>query len=266
VEELIAEVAVINTGSTDCLLQGGRVKYVKEEGEEGGDEWSLSQLFAPSLRSITIFVMTIWMVCSFAYYGHVFSYPIALQERYDMEVENQYFAVMLAGLAEIPGILVGLLLIDIEGVGRRRSLMVFFFLASGSALLVPLFADATQFLIANMVLKSFINTPFCILYVFAAELFPTTHRASGIAFCSASSRVAGALSPVITAWSLTQSITLTYQMFAIAMGIGAMAAMTFEFETQHGKLPEFIGESYSNATRDRPPEARPLKTSVTTQL
>lgn len=129
VEALLKEVAVTNTGSTDCLLQGGRVHHVKEEGDSTIDEWSLGQLFAPSLRSITIFVTTIWMVCSFAYYGHVFSYPIALAERYDMEIENQYFAVMLAGLAEIPGIFLGLLLIDGEGVGRRRSL-IFFFLAA----------------------------------------------------------------------------------------------------------------------------------------
>jgi hypothetical protein len=36
--------------------------------------------------------------------------------------------------------------------------------------MVPLFSDSYAFVGANMVLKTLINTPFCILYVFAAEL------------------------------------------------------------------------------------------------
>jgi hypothetical protein len=39
-----------------------------------------------------------------------------------------------------------------------------------AALIVPLFSDSYAFVGANMVLKTLINTPFCILYVFAAEL------------------------------------------------------------------------------------------------
>ena len=186
VEELIQEVAITNTGSTDCLLQGGRIRRVKEKPED--EAWAsifdeIGELFNPKLRQITIFLIIIWAVCCFTYYGHVFVYPIALEQRYHMELENQYFAVFLAGAAEIPGVVLGMLIIDIEGVGRRRSILAFLLAGSFVALCVPFFTDTTQFLIANMVLKTLVNTPFCILYVFAAELFPTTHRAAGVAFC-----------------------------------------------------------------------------------
>jgi hypothetical protein len=46
--------------------------------------------------------MIIWSVCCFVYYGHVFVYPLVLEQRYHMQLENQYFAVLLAGAAEVP--------------------------------------------------------------------------------------------------------------------------------------------------------------------
>jgi putative MFS transporter len=246
VEELLQDMAITNTGSTECLLQGGRIRRVKEEADKQ-EKWAdifdeIGQLFSPKLRQITIFLMILWAVCCFTYYGHVFIYPIALEQRYHMELENQFFAVFLAGAAEIPGVVAAMFLIDIEGVGRRRTILAFLLAGSLVALCVPFFSDTTQFLAANMLLKTLINTPFCILYIFAAELFPTTHRAVGIAFCSASSRLAGACAPVIAAWAISRSVTLTYQLFSIAMGIGAVATLMFEFETQNARLPEFLDE------------------------
>lgn len=266
VEELLQDVAITNTGSTDCLLQGGRIRQVKDVSDRN-TEWAsifdeIGELFNPKLRQITIFLIVIWAVCCFTYYGHVFVYPIALEQRYHMELENQFFAVFLAGAAEIPGVILGMFLIDIEGVGRRRTILGFLLAGSLVALCVPFFTDTTQFLIANMVLKTLVNTPFCILYVFAAELFPTTHRSSGIAFCSASSRVAGAVSPLITAWAITRSVTLTYQLFSIAMGLGAVATFMFEFETHNSSLPESMDEAMECASKGMKPEARPFKNAA----
>jgi len=253
VEELVAEVAVTNTGGTDVLLQGGKVRQLVEAAPAS---WTVGDLFSPALSQVTLFVTSVWVVCAFSYYGHVFSSPLALEERYHMELEGQYFAVFLAAAAELPGLLVAMLIIDADGVGRRLTLLFFFLAASATALVVPFLLDSTSFLIGNMVLKGLINTPFCVMYIFAAELFPTTHRASGIALTSSASRVAGALSPVITAWSITQSITLTYQLFAIAMGIGAMTCISFDFETSKSQLSNFAGDVMSNVSKQ--PERRPL--------
>jgi len=240
---------------------------VKEEPDKE-EKWAdifdeIGQLFSPKLRQISIFLIIIWAACCFTYYGHVFVYPIALEQRYHMELENQYFAVFLAAAAEVPGVVLGMFLIDVEGIGRRRTILAFLLAGSLVALCVPFFTDTTQFLAANMLLKTLVNTPFCILYVFAAELFPTTHRASGIAFCSASSRIAGASAPLITAWAISRSVTLTYQLFSIAMGIGAVATLMFEFETHNARLPEFMDEAMECATADMKPEARPFRSAST---
>ena len=58
VEELLQEVALTNTGSTDCLLQGGRIRRVKEEPDKE-EKWAdifdeIGQLFSPKLRQISI--------------------------------------------------------------------------------------------------------------------------------------------------------------------------------------------------------------------
>ncbi|KAJ1474845.1 major facilitator superfamily domain-containing protein [Baffinella frigidus] len=257
VEELIAEVAVMNTGSTECLLQGGKVR---QRVEAAPTDWSVGDLFSPALAQITFFVTSVWVVCSFCYYGHVFSYPLALEERYHMEIESQYAAVFWAAAAEIPGLMIAMTLIDRDGVGRRKTLLFFFLAASAVALVVPFLLDSTAFLIGNMVLKGLINTPFCVMYIFAAELFPTTHRATGIAFTSSASRVAGGLSPIITAWSISQSIMLTYQLFAIAMAIGAMTCIAYDFETSKQQLSDFAGDALSNVSKH--PERTPLLRKV----
>ena len=80
-----------------------------------------------------------------------------------------------------------------------------------TAIIVTYLASPTAFITGNMVLKALINAPFCIIYVIAAEMFPTTHRSSGIAFCSACSRVAGSIMPVILSWCLGISADLPYQ-------------------------------------------------------
>ena len=74
VEELLQDVAITNTGSSDCLLQGGRIRKVKESSDKEED-WAnifdeIAQLFEPKLRQITIFLIVIWAVCCFTYYGY----------------------------------------------------------------------------------------------------------------------------------------------------------------------------------------------------
>mmetsp|Transcript_17352 Transcript_17352/g.40119 ORF Transcript_17352/g.40119 Transcript_17352/m.40119 type:complete len:153 (-) Transcript_17352:117-575(-) len=149
-------------------------------------------------------------------------------------------------------------LIDLEGVGRRATAIAFFSLACVTALCVPLFTSPTAFFVANMLLKTLINAPFCILYVMASELYPTTHRASGIAFCSSTSRVAGSVTPIMLAWCVAQSVTLTYQVLAAILGVGVLATLLYGHETLNHNLKTFAFE----AVEDEDEERTPLKSST----
>lgn len=137
------------------------------------------------------------------------------------------------------------------------SIAVFFFGAAAlTAIGVPLLASPTAFITGNMLFKALINAPFCILYVIAAEMFPTTHRSSGIAFCSACSRIAGCFMPVILSWCLLQSTDLPYQVFAVVTGLGALLTVTNNYETLNLSLPTFSFEA-GNVQEDE--ERTPLK-------
>ena len=76
VEELIEDVAIANTGATDCLLQGGRIRKLIERPHKGDDDWAslfdeIAALFDPKLRQITMFLIIVWAACCFTYYGCV---------------------------------------------------------------------------------------------------------------------------------------------------------------------------------------------------
>eukprot|EP00292_Cryptomonas_paramecium_P005747 CAMPEP_0113702172 /NCGR_PEP_ID=MMETSP0038_2-20120614/25027_1 /TAXON_ID=2898 /ORGANISM="Cryptomonas paramecium" /LENGTH=400 /DNA_ID=CAMNT_0000626235 /DNA_START=61 /DNA_END=1260 /DNA_ORIENTATION=+ /assembly_acc=CAM_ASM_000170 len=165
-----------DNGKSDKLLCGGKVCHVASD---EGDEWSWFQLFSKDLFFITLAVCITWSICSFTYYGHTYIYPLILEERYNMPFEDQYWAVMLAAAAEIPSVFIAVALVGIPELGRRLSMAALFGISAVIALTVPFFDDSVQFLVINMVLKGGINAAFCVQGLFAVEIFPTTHRASG---------------------------------------------------------------------------------------
>jgi hypothetical protein len=66
VEELLEHVAMTNTSSLDCLLQGGRIRKVREN-SAGQEDWasflqSVEGLFMRKIRQTTVFLMTTFIV------------------------------------------------------------------------------------------------------------------------------------------------------------------------------------------------------------
>ena len=48
------------------------------------DVLDLKELFSPALRSSTSFCTVVWVVCGFVYYGHIFIYPVLLEDVWQM--------------------------------------------------------------------------------------------------------------------------------------------------------------------------------------
>ena len=132
VEALVRRIAE-QCGRSDALLQGGRVHRVTDAPDA---EWSWLELFSKQLILITAAVTAIWSIGSFSYYGLTFAYPLVLEQRYHMVFEDQYWAVLLAAAAEIPGVILAIYGVTREELGRRRCMALFFAAAAAAAVVV----------------------------------------------------------------------------------------------------------------------------------
>jgi MFS transporter, putative metabolite:H+ symporter len=120
-EALIKRIAVDN-GRVDALLQDGRVHHIAERPDP---EWSWFQLFSDDLLLLTLSVSALWCISAFSYYGLTFVYPLVLEQRYHMDYEKEYWEILLAAAAEIPGVALAMYGVSREELGRRRCMALF---------------------------------------------------------------------------------------------------------------------------------------------
>ncbi|XP_077591769.1 solute carrier family 22 member 13-like [Stigmatopora nigra] len=141
------------------------------------------------LRKRALLMGCVWFGISVMYYGlslNVGNFGL-----------NIYLTQFIFGLVEIPARLGSLPLI--ERFGRKRceaSLLIFGGVACLSILAVPEDLPVVATVIA--VLGKFASTgSYCIVYVYTAELYPTSLRQSGVGLNSMCARVGGILTPLI---------------------------------------------------------------------
>ena len=121
VEAVIKRIAEDN-GRADALLQDGRVPRIAERPDP---EWSWFQLFSDDLLLLTLSVSALWCISAFSYYGLTFVYPLVLEQRYHMDYEKEYWEILLAAAAEIPGVALAMYGVSREELGRRRCMALF---------------------------------------------------------------------------------------------------------------------------------------------
>nr|XP_061809919.1 solute carrier family 22 member 13-like [Nerophis lumbriciformis] len=162
----------------------------KMEVDQTPNRGSLLDIFRISyLRKRALIMGYLWFGISMMYYGlslNVGNFGL-----------NIYLTQLIFGLVELPARLGALPLIG--RFGRKRC-ETFLLLSGGLACLciiaVPKDLPVVSTVIA--VLGKFTSTScFIILYVYTAELYPTTLRQSGVGLSSVCARVGGILSPLI---------------------------------------------------------------------
>ncbi|KAJ8029170.1 Solute carrier family 22 member 15 [Holothuria leucospilota] len=96
---------------------------------------------------------------------------------------------------------------------------------------------------AGMLGKFCISTSFAVIYIYAAEIFPTPVRAVGIALCSNASNLAAIFSALVLildeAWS-----PLPYSVFGTTAVLGGLLALLLP-ETRGKPLPEVLERNNS---------------------
>lgn len=152
--------------------------------EEGGLD-----IFKSRPTRIRMLVMMItWFSTSLIYYG----LTLGAGDLGDNIYENTTFS----GLAELPGYVLAIVMMEHPIFARKRTLLSFFLVTFMFTGMIDLFSlHQNSRLILALLAKMLISGVFAIIYTYCCELFPTTVRSLGLGWSSMSARIGGILAP-----------------------------------------------------------------------
>ncbi|XP_005383792.1 PREDICTED: solute carrier family 22 member 13 isoform X2 [Chinchilla lanigera] len=246
--QLVQKAALVNKKklTTELLNQ-----MAPEEKDPSGNAFDLFR--HPHLRKVTLILSCVWFVNSLVYYG--LSFQVG---DFGMDI---YLTQLIFGAAELPSRISSIFLMD--KCGRKWS-------QSGSLILGGLMCIIITFIpsglpevvtVLAMVGKLAMAAAFTISYVYAAELFPTIIRQTGIGLMSILSRIGGIITPLVT---LLGEYHVAFPMLifgSLPIGAGLLCAL----------LPETRGQSLKDTMEDleqrscpRSPKAAPLEKETKT--
>lgn len=191
----------------------------------------------------TVVLMTLCLVCNFAYFGLIFALPQILQDQKGtVGIGGPSAQVFIVTLFKIPGIIVAFLLLRSPKVGHKPCLMVLLassaFCAWSYPQLVSVGAMKAAFSSACF-LKLTTSAAFIILYVFVLEVYPTQIRSTGMAICSMVGRLGAVISPMVHSYAVAYAGNYAYFMtIAFSAIIASGAAVLMPYDTKGKPLAE----------------------------
>ncbi|XP_068751499.1 solute carrier family 22 member 15-like [Montipora capricornis] len=180
---------------------------------------------------ITLIMIISWFANSHVYYG--------LSLNVKNLGGNMYVNFILAGLVEIPSYVLTVFLLNWSG--RRKSLFYFMMGAAGSCYMCMKLQQQEShnpmwLSVAAMFGKFCISASFGVVYVYAAELFPTVIRNVGMGVATVASRFGGILCPFVVLMG-EQSRSLPMFIFACISLVAGLAGLKLP-ETKGRPMPE----------------------------
>ena len=179
------------------------------------------ELLSPKLRTRTAALWLVWFCVNFSYYGAFIWLPTILVAS-GFSLIRSFEYTLIITLAQLPGYAVSAWLI--ERWGRRRTLAAFLTGSAISAALFGLAGDATQVIIAGMLLSFFNLGAWGALYAVTPELYPTRMRATGAGWAAGVGRIASILAPLAVPFLRDAGGTVT--LFAIFAAFFVVAALS----------------------------------------
>lgn len=201
---------------------------------------SLIDLFRTArLCCRTLNVSFNWLVNAMVYYG--------LSLSADTLGGTTFHSFGLLALIEIPGVFVAIGALQCGG--RRIMLAAFLLLAGLSCVVVPLIPEDLPWLSTTLVIvgKCFITASFAVIYLYSAEVFPTSHRNTAIGIGSMSSRLGTIAAPFIASDLGKVHPTIPMIVFGVLSLVAGIFTLALP-ETKGLKLPETMQEAENLGT------------------
>jgi hypothetical protein len=211
-------------------------------------------LFSPSFFRTTLIMLYICFASNFAYYGMIYGLPDTLKKA-ALEEERQgadsydskgrgwspAAGIFMGAMSEIPGVCVAIVL-GIT-VGRRKN-MCFAFTMCGLSLIAVVHCISTRQLVQNLGMvsvlsvKLFLATGYIVVYLYLLECYPTTCRATGLAFCMVCGRFGAFIVPFLYDGAHLLGVDHLYFFVIMATIVfgAAVATCLLPFETKDAEL------------------------------
>lgn len=151
-------------------------------------EGGLDILKSKIVRTRMLVMVVVWYSVSLIYYG----LTLGAGDLGDNIYENTIFS----GLSELPGYVITIMMMENKVFGRKKSLIIFYFLIFLMCAIIDIFAlQGHSKLILALMSKMLIAGAFAACYTYACELFPTTIRSIGLGWSSMAARIGGISAP-----------------------------------------------------------------------
>uniref|UniRef100_A0A671P2T1 SV2 related protein b n=1 Tax=Sinocyclocheilus anshuiensis TaxID=1608454 RepID=A0A671P2T1_9TELE len=196
----------------------------------------IRDLFIPEYRKTTLLVWVIWF-CNCSLECNYLTF-------------HDYVDLLWTTLAEFPGILVTLWMID--RIGLKKSMAICFLLFSVSIL--PLYActQRTVLTVFIFIARACITGGWQVAYVYTPEVFPTATRAIGIGKGSGMSRVGALITPFIA------------QCIDAFLYVCLLASLVLPMETTGRSLQESTQSTMEQKNMERPHGSETAESSSNT--
>lgn len=188
---------------------------------------SYRELFSSSkLAIITIGAALIYFSAMCTLYGVNTWYPTLMLDN-GLEIQEAYgFSLAMNAMGVVGNIAAGFLL---QAIGRRKGEVVGFAASFVFIIFMAICTGPGAMITAAMLVGLAINYLPSSVNAVTPELFPTSARASGVAFVMSTGRIAGFLSPIIAGALLGMGLTSSGLMicFAIPCLVGILFVLIF---------------------------------------
>ncbi|XP_063720368.1 synaptic vesicle 2-related protein-like isoform X2 [Symsagittifera roscoffensis] len=223
----------------------------QEEGVESDRRGTFGQLFNKEFLLTTTILWMLWFVAAASYYGivlsttEIFSELSASEEKCVTKAQDSddecwatcqeldtddYLDILWTTLAEFPGLLIALVLVEL--FGRKRAIAMEFVLFGVFAFIVSICMPRGLVTFILFTSRAFVVAAFQTVYVYTCEIYPTTIRAIGVGSGSGISRVGAMVTPFIAQVLLKKSIQASMGVYFLLGAVAAVGALFLPTETK----------------------------------
>jgi MFS family permease len=153
-----------------------------------------------------------------------------------MLTTDDYKSLILTTFGEMLGI--PLLVLFLVYIGRRRICFINF-LFSSLCFTMFFFIGQDQSRLINVITflaRMFINSQFCLMYLYTMEVYPTVIRAMAVGCASSMSRIGAMITPYLAQVLIKKTFHGTIAIYVLATATAAVLALFLPIETKGREL------------------------------